>query len=54
MLKTVGGLTQEELAAAFTEYNEGSLDSYLMEITSIIMSKKDDQVRRKGAKRVRV
>jgi 6-phosphogluconate dehydrogenase len=43
VLKTVGGLTNDELAAAFTEWNEAELESYLIEISSIILAKKDDQ-----------
>jgi len=43
VLKTVGGLTNEELAAAFTEWNSGELSSFLVEISAIIFAKKDDQ-----------
>ena len=43
VLKTVGGLTNDELAAAFTEWNEAELESYLIEISSLILGKKDDQ-----------
>ena len=43
VLKTVGGLTNDELAAAFTEWNKAELESYLIEISSIILGKKDDQ-----------
>lgn len=43
ILKTLGGLTNEELASTFTEWNKGDLQSFLVEITSIIMGKKDDK-----------
>eukprot|EP00898_Chlorokybus_atmophyticus_P007808 jgi/Chlat1/8028/Chrsp7S00631 len=43
VLKTVGGLTNEELHAAFSEWNAGELDSFLIEITAQIFAKKDDQ-----------
>uniref|UniRef100_A0A7S3VSU6 6-phosphogluconate dehydrogenase, decarboxylating n=1 Tax=Dunaliella tertiolecta TaxID=3047 RepID=A0A7S3VSU6_DUNTE len=44
ILKTVGGLTNEELAAVFDKWNKGKdLASFLIEITSIIMAKKDPE-----------
>lgn len=43
ILKTLGGLTNEELAAVFAEWNQGELASFLVEITAIILAKKDDQ-----------
>lgn len=43
LLKTLGGLTNDELAAVFKEWNSGELESFLVEITSIILAKKDDQ-----------
>jgi len=43
ILKTIGGLTNEELAATFTEWNKSELQSFLVEITSIILAKKDTQ-----------
>lgn len=43
VLKTLGGLTNEELAATFTAWNQGDLQSFLVEITSIILGKKDDK-----------
>eukprot|EP00199_Chlamydomonas_sp_CCMP681_P001002 CAMPEP_0119107206 /NCGR_PEP_ID=MMETSP1180-20130426/9398_1 /TAXON_ID=3052 ORGANISM="Chlamydomonas cf sp, Strain CCMP681" /NCGR_SAMPLE_ID=MMETSP1180 /ASSEMBLY_ACC=CAM_ASM_000741 /LENGTH=514 /DNA_ID=CAMNT_0007092663 /DNA_START=256 /DNA_END=1800 /DNA_ORIENTATION=- len=43
ILRTMGGLTQEELTAVFTAWNKGELASFLIEITAIIMGKKDDQ-----------
>jgi len=36
------GLTADELAEVFTEWNKGELDSYLIEISSHIFAKKDD------------
>jgi len=36
------GLTADELAGVFTEWNKGELDSYLIEISSHIFAKKDD------------
>lgn len=44
MLKTLGGLTNDELAATFAEWNQGELKSFLVEITAIILAKKDDKV----------
>ena len=35
------GMTDDELAKVFTEWNRGDLDSYLIEITSQIFRKKD-------------
>jgi 6-phosphogluconate dehydrogenase len=43
VLKQVLGLSNEELGAVYTEWNKGELDSYLMEITSKIFSKKDEE-----------
>ena len=43
VLKTVGGLTNDEMAAAFNEWNAGELDSFLIEISALILAKKDDQ-----------
>jgi 6-phosphogluconate dehydrogenase len=36
------GLTADEFAEVFTEWNKGELDSFLIEISSIIFAKKDD------------
>lgn len=44
ILRVVGGLTNEELQAVFTEWNKGLLDSFLIEITSVIFGKKDVDV----------
>lgn len=41
LLKTVGGLTNDELAEVFTAYNKTELESFLIEITAIIFKKKD-------------
>ncbi len=43
MLRTLGGLSNAELAAAFTEWNTSELSSFLVEISAIILAKKDDQ-----------
>lgn len=43
ILKTVGGLTNPELAAVFDEWNSQELESFLIEITGAIFKKKDDQ-----------
>ncbi|EFC48720.1 6-phosphogluconate dehydrogenase [Naegleria gruberi] len=42
MMKSVGKLTNEEIAETFTEWNNSELKSYLIEITSKIFKKKDD------------
>ena len=41
VLKTVGGLSNDELAKVFADWNKGELDSFLIEITSLILAKKD-------------
>ncbi|AQQ24823.1 NADP-dependent phosphogluconate dehydrogenase [Burkholderia cenocepacia] len=43
VLKNVAGLTNDELGAVYTEWNQGELDSYLIEITSKIFGKKDEE-----------
>jgi 6-phosphogluconate dehydrogenase len=43
VLKHVGGLTNPELAGVFTEWNKGELESFLIEITSRIFTKKDTE-----------
>jgi len=43
LLKNVLGLTAEELHEVFSEWNKGELDSYLIEITADIFTKKDDE-----------
>ncbi|MES2391057.1 MAG: decarboxylating NADP(+)-dependent phosphogluconate dehydrogenase [Acidobacteriota bacterium] len=42
LLKDTLHLSADDLAAIFTEWNKGELDSYLIEISSIIFAKKDD------------
>ncbi len=43
LLKEVGGLSNEELYDVFAQWNQGELQSYLIEITRDIFSAKDDQ-----------
>ncbi|HEJ9638849.1 TPA: NADP-dependent phosphogluconate dehydrogenase [Proteus mirabilis] len=43
VLKHSLGLTNEELADTFTEWNKGELSSYLIEITADIFRKKDEE-----------
>jgi 6-phosphogluconate dehydrogenase len=43
VLKRVAGLSNKELGEVYVEWNKGELDSYLIEITSKIFSKKDDE-----------
>jgi len=43
ILKNVVGMSNDEMSALFTEWNKTELDSYLIEITSTILAKKDDQ-----------
>ncbi|MCA0984071.1 NADP-dependent phosphogluconate dehydrogenase [Halobacillus yeomjeoni] len=43
ILKDVVGLSSEELHEVFKEWNEGELDSYLIEITADIFTKKDEE-----------
>jgi 6-phosphogluconate dehydrogenase len=43
IMKNVLGMTTEEMEPVFTDWNEGELDSYLIEITRDIMGKKDDE-----------
>ncbi len=42
LLKDGLGLTADEFAEVFTEWNKGELDSYLIEISAEIFAKKDD------------
>lgn len=37
------GMTPDEMSAVFAEWNQGELDSYLVEITRDILAKKDEQ-----------
>ena len=43
ILKNVLGLSAEELHDVFKDWNHGELDSYLIEITTDIFTKKDDE-----------
>ncbi len=43
LLKNLGGLGNAELADTFAEWNKGDLDSFLIEITAKIFTKKDPQ-----------
>ncbi|KAJ7558912.1 hypothetical protein O6H91_04G061600 [Diphasiastrum complanatum] len=43
VLKSVGGLTNEELHEAFSEWNRSELESFLIEITADIFSVMDDK-----------
>ncbi len=43
VLKNLGGLTNAELADTFSEWNEGELKSFLIEITANIFRKKDPE-----------
>ncbi|GAB4552148.1 MAG: NADP-dependent phosphogluconate dehydrogenase [Anaerolineae bacterium] len=45
ILKRVLGLSNAELAEVFAEWNKGELNSFLIEITAQIFTKKDDQGR---------
>ena len=42
LLKNVLGLSNDELAETFATWNKGELDSFLMEITADILTRKDD------------
>ena len=43
MLKSAG-FSNEEMSGIFREWNEGELGSYLVEITSLILAKRDEDV----------
>lgn len=43
ILKQILGLNAEELHEIFSQWNKGELDSYLIEITADIFTKKDDE-----------
>jgi len=49
ILANIGGLTNAELAETFTKWNTEELDSYLVEITSKIFAREDDQEGASGA-----
>lgn len=42
ILQIAGGLSNDELAEVFTKWNSGELESFLIEITASIFTKKDD------------
>ena len=42
ILHTVGGLSNDELAAAFAEWNRGELDSFLIDITATIFRVREE------------
>jgi len=46
ILKNVLGMTADELHEVFSEWNKGELDSYLIEITADIFTKKDEDTGR--------
>nr|QKY15223.1 6-phosphogluconate dehydrogenase, decarboxylating (6PGD) [Polytomella parva] len=48
LLKNVGGLSNAELAAVFREWNAAELKSFLIEITAVILDKKDDKAGEEG------
>lgn len=41
LLKHIVGLTEQEMSEVFEDWNDGELDSYLIDITSRILAKKD-------------
>ncbi len=43
LLRQVAGLSNAECAQVFAEWNQGELDSYLIEITADILTKKDEE-----------
>ncbi len=43
LMKNILDLSVEEMADIFKEWNQGELDSYLIEITADIMTRKDDE-----------
>lgn len=43
LMKNILGLSVDEMADIFKEWNQGELDSYLIEITADILTRKDDQ-----------
>ncbi|EOH89481.1 NADP-dependent phosphogluconate dehydrogenase [Enterococcus villorum] len=43
LMKNILGLSVEEMAEIFNEWNQGELDSYLIEITADILTRKDDE-----------
>jgi len=43
VMRNILKMSNEEMAKTFTEWNEGELESYLIEITAKILAKKDDE-----------
>ncbi|AYW44601.1 NADP-dependent phosphogluconate dehydrogenase [Tetragenococcus koreensis] len=43
LMKNVLGLSVEEMADIFAEWNQGELDSYLIDITAEVLTRKDDE-----------
>lgn len=43
LLRNVAGLSVEEIAEVFTEWNKGELDSFLIELTATALTKKDPE-----------
>lgn len=43
ILSTIGGLTNDEIAQTFQEWNKGELESFLIEISAKIFEYKDDE-----------
>lgn len=43
LMKNILGLSVDEMAEIFNEWNQGELDSYLVEITADILTRKDDE-----------
>lgn len=43
LMKNILGLSVDEMADIFKEWNQGELDSYLIEITADILTRKDDE-----------
>ncbi|GGC84007.1 NADP-dependent phosphogluconate dehydrogenase [Enterococcus wangshanyuanii] len=43
LMKNILGLSVDEMADIFKEWNQGELDSYLVEITADILTRKDDE-----------
>ncbi|MEL7163644.1 MAG: NADP-dependent phosphogluconate dehydrogenase, partial [Bacteroidota bacterium] len=44
ILKRVGGMGNDEMGALFSSWNEGRLNSYLIEISAAILKQRDDQL----------
>lgn len=43
LMKTLLGMSEDEMASVFAEWNKGDLDSYLIEITADILAQKDPE-----------